>query len=147
MQGHQREPYVVAFEPAAAVRDVLTIPAHWSQYARTRFEFSPLFVGATSNDTTVALDQFYGQRPFLHGKPSLIKVDVEGAEIEVLHGARLLLEHPHQWVVEVHGDQLLDPVLRVFSMVNRAVEVVPLKPHWLLGPETRVIPTCWVTTR
>jgi hypothetical protein len=93
------------------------------------------------------LDRAYKERPSLHGKLSLIKVDVEGGEIEVLKGATSLLQEPHHWVVEVHGDHLLEPVLDFFAKAKRVVDVRPLQPHWLLGPESRTIKTSWVTTR
>jgi hypothetical protein len=72
---------------------------------------------------------------------------VEGAEVEVLKGATSLLEEPHHWVVEVHGDHLLDPVLDCFAKAKRPVDVRPPQPHWLLGPESRTIKTSWVTTK
>ncbi|MDJ0674829.1 MAG: FkbM family methyltransferase [Calothrix sp. MO_167.B42] len=78
---------------------------------------------------------------------ALIKIDVEGAEIEVLQGATSLLKKPHHWVVEVHGDHLLEPVLDFFAKAKRSVDVHPPKPHWLLGSESRTIKTSWVTTR
>ena len=144
---HHHEGDIVAFDPGLAQQPALSIPATWSQYAGINLEFIPLFVGATSNNSTITLDQAYKERPSLHGKVSLIKVDVEGGEVEVLKGATSLLQKPHHWVVEVHGDHLLAPVLDFFAKAKRVVDVRPLQPHWLLGPESRTIKTSWVTTR
>jgi FkbM family methyltransferase len=104
------------------------------------------FVGAAETESTVTLDQIYGVHSALHDQVSLIKVDVEGAEVEVLQGAKELLRSPHHWVVEVHGEHLLPAVLDCFAQANRMVDLRPLQPHWLLGAESRVIPTIWVTT-
>ncbi|MBW4575261.1 MAG: FkbM family methyltransferase [Aphanothece sp. CMT-3BRIN-NPC111] len=144
---HQHDVYIIAFEPGIAEQPALSVPAAWSQYADIHFEFIPLFVGATSDEKTITLDKAYDEHPSLHGKPSLIKVDVEGSEVEVLKGAASLLGEPHNWVVEVHGDHLLEPVLDFFAKANRTVDVHPPQPHWLLGSESRTIKTSWVTTR
>jgi hypothetical protein len=144
---HHKQGYIIAFEPALAQQPALPVPAAWTQYAGINFEFIPLFVGATCNDSTITLDKVYNERPLLQSKPSLIKIDVEGAEVEVLQGGTSLLEKPHHWVVEVHGDHLLEPVLNFFAKAKRTVDVHPPQPHWLLGPESRSIKTSWITTR
>lgn len=142
---HQGE--IVAFEPALAELPTLSIPATWSQYSGVNFEFIPLFVGASSKESTITLDQVYSERPSLHDKPCLIKVDVEGGEVEVLQGATALLAKPHHWVVEVHGEHLMNPVLDFFAKAKRPVDIRSPQPHWLLGSESRRIATSWVTTR
>jgi hypothetical protein len=144
---YHKEGHIIAFEPALEQQPALSLPAAWSQYAGINFEFIPLFVGFTSNNSTITLDQAYNERPSLHSKLSLIKVDVEGAEVEVLKGATSLLQEPHHWVVEVHGDHLLEPVLDFFAKAKRLVDIRPPQPHWLLGSESRTIKTSWVTTR
>ena len=103
-------------------------------------------MGNQLTDNCTTLNQAYQERPHLQNKVSLIKVDVEGAELDVLQEASLLLEKPHHWVVEVHGDHLLQPVLDIFAEAKREVTVHSLKPHWLLGEEQRIIKTSWVTT-
>lgn len=143
---HQKG-YILAFDPAMDEHPALKNSATSSQYAGINFEFLPLYVGANSDNQTITLNQAYQERPFLHDKPSLIKVDVEGAEIEVLRGANLLLQEPHHWVVEVHGDHLLEPVIEFFTEAKRPVNVYSPQPHWLLGAEARSIKTSWVTTK
>ncbi len=139
--------HIIAFEPGLGEQAVLSIPATWSDYTGISFEFISLFVGSISTESTITLDKAYEERPSLHGKPLLIKVDVEGSEVDVLEGATGLLHKPHHWVVEVHGDHLLDPVLGFFTNAKRAVDIRLLQPHWLLGSESRTVKTSWVTTR
>jgi FkbM family methyltransferase len=54
---------------------------------------------------SVTLDEcIYGERKLR--APSVIKIDVEGVELQVLHGAkRAVTEHHPALFVEVHGDQ------------------------------------------
>jgi hypothetical protein len=139
--------YIIAFEPGLDDQPALQLPATWQQYVDIQFELIPLFVGAAVDQNTTTLDVAYNSRPSLHGKTSLIKVDVEGSEIEVLKGGTALLQKPHHWVVEVHGDHLLEPVLDFFAQANRLVDIHPLRSHWLFGPECRTIKTTWVTTK
>jgi hypothetical protein len=54
-----------------------------------RVEILPLAVGAKEDDGQVSLDGFFQNRPF----PNYIQMDVEGAEGDVLAGARKLLEN------------------------------------------------------
>ncbi|MFQ3581834.1 MAG: FkbM family methyltransferase [Chloracidobacterium sp.] len=148
-----RQPHVVAFEPGldddALLEQQLTAPARaWVKaYAGATFEFIPAYVGANTDTRAVALDVAAADRPALAGRPALVKVDVEGSEVDVLDGATQLLRAPTQWLVEVHGDHLLEPVVSRFQAAQRLVDIHRLKPHWLFGPEARAIPTCWVTTR
>lgn len=139
---------ILAFEPGL-LGDLshLTAPAEWPQYSGMSFEFIPLLVGSYQDKKTITLEQTLKDRSEIQNKKSLIKVDVEGAEVEVLRGAGPLLVFPHHWVVEVHGDHLLEPVLSFFKEAKRTVEIKELQPHWLLGSEKRVIKTLWIVTR
>ena len=60
--------------------------------------------------------------------------------------AKSLLQKPHHWVVEVHGDHLVQPVKELFDKASRNTEIHKLQPHWLLGAESRIIKTSWITT-
>lgn len=141
-----KKAHVIAFEPSRAILPHLSKPASWPKYREMEFEFIPSFVGNIDNESTITLDTAYRERPMLANKPSLIKVDVEGSEIQVLQKATFLLPAPHHWVVEVHGDHLLQPVLDIFAAAKRPVNILLSQPHWLLGSERRIIPTSWVTT-
>jgi hypothetical protein len=147
IQRHGKTARVVAFEPGLDDQPNLQIPSGWKCYRNARFEFVPKFVGAADDRNTITLARAHAERPAMHDSPGLVKVDVEGAETEVLAGARPLLDAPHHWVVEVHGDHLLAPTLKFFADAGRAVDVHEMKPHWLFGPEQRSIKTSWITTR
>ena len=148
MKKNQDITNILAFEPGLTGNlNKLTIPAEWPQYRGVKFEFIPLLVGSHTDEKTTTLNHVFQERPSLADRTALIKVDVEGAELEVLAGASLLLNTPHHWVVEVHGDHLLEPVLSFFKSAQRDTEILELQPHWLLGPEKRTIKTSWVVTK
>ncbi len=146
MKRISKNAHVIAFEPSRAILPHLSEPASWPKYRGMEFEFIPSFVGNIDNESTITLNTAYRERPMLANKPSLIKVDVEGSEIKVLQKATFLLSAPHHWVVEVHGNHLLQPVLDIFAAAKRPVNILLSQPHWLLGSERRIIPTSWVTT-
>ncbi|MBF0624646.1 MAG: FkbM family methyltransferase [Magnetococcales bacterium] len=65
--------------------------------------------------------------------PSLIKVDVEGSEVEVLRGAAsLILEHHPVWIIEVHGLSLGLECSHILERAGYSVRVIetgyPLDP-------------------
>ena len=118
---------VLAFEPLPANLALLkrnialnpglkieVVPAAVSNSAAPFAEF---YSDTTSSSVTASLRSRSGQRTcrvanvrlddFCAGRglrPSFIKIDVEGAEMDVLHGARSLLETDHPLLlVEVHG--------------------------------------------
>jgi FkbM family methyltransferase len=63
------------------------------------------------------------------GNPNLIKVDVEGAEIEVLEGgSRLLAKHHPVLVVEVHDRQIQDQAVALLSGLDYAISFVQDDP-------------------
>ena len=59
-----------------------------------------------------------------HRPPDLIKMDVEGAEVQVLEGAGTLLsEHPpRHWLIEVHSPQLDREVQRILGQYGYRIE-------------------------
>jgi FkbM family methyltransferase len=75
--------------------------------------------------TGVTLDGFVASHP----APDLLKIDVEGAEARVLHGARRLLAERRPIVLcEIHGPDTRDEVLRLLS----GYRVEPLGSEWRL---------------
>ena len=65
-----------------------------------------------SGTTSVSLDAFAEHEP----QPALIKLDVEGAEAEVLRGARRILAQAHPLLIcEIHGVGARDDVDEILS--------------------------------
>lgn len=145
--GNTRPVAVIGFEPEAASFPELTEPLAWPEYSRCGIEIIEKFAGERVGDRTTTLDAAFAERPALSGKAGLIKIDVEGAEGEVLRGARTLLGDPrHHWLVEIHGRERIPEVAAAFVERSRPFLVREMKPLPLLGAEAREIETFWLTT-
>lgn len=70
------------------------------------------FVGAAVQSGFTTLDALGPEWP---RRNTLIKIDVEGAEPEVVNGAQTWLHSSHAFVIEVHHRSLLDPLRKTFS--------------------------------
>ena len=78
---------------------------------------------------------------------TLIKIDVEGAELEVLAGAALWLRPSNLFVVEVHKRDYLDPLVRLFGSHGLQLTQVDQRPLPFLGREQRDIDNRWLVSR
>jgi hypothetical protein len=138
---------IVGFEPGAAAFPELTVPREWPEYSQCEIEIVEKFAGSLVDANTTTLDSAFQERPSLSGKTGLIKIDVEGAEGEVLRGARALLEDPgHRWLVEIHGRGRIPEVARFFVERNRPFLIHEMAPLPVIGAEAREVETFWLTT-
>lgn len=136
---------VFAIEPELAGLPQLTIPSSWPEYSNIKFTFISKYAGTSCDERYITVAQLRHNK-LSDKENALIKVDVEGAEVDVLNGAGMMLRKPNHWLVEVHGEHLIQPVLDLFKSASRQVFVSENKPHWLFGPEKRSINTYWVKT-
>jgi FkbM family methyltransferase len=121
---------VVAYEPCDLTRQYLTRHLHWNG-AESQVLIRPVCCGATSGSatffhwpgvpegingllpqdglvpTTVPMTTIDREVAELRLVPAIIKIDVEGAELEVLKGAvRVLDEHRPRLLLSLHPPQL-----------------------------------------
>lgn len=70
----------------------------------------------------------------------LLKIDVEGAEVKVLKGARKLLKNKriHRIVAEVHTPSLLYEFLMMLRRYNFSYKVFPWRTNWLIYAKTKL---------
>lgn len=127
---------VISFEPASGVRDELLRNLDLNGLARDpRLRVSPERVGRGTDEAGVVLDSFLPEI-FL---PCLVKVDVEGSELDVLEGARrLLATRAASWVVEVHSSDLAIACASVFRRAGLTVRAVHNAWWRALLPEVRL---------
>jgi FkbM family methyltransferase len=131
--------YVVAWEPTSRNRQRLNDNIRLNSFtnvivrpyglaskpSNAQMTIDPLEPGTASLDSGIALggesetielrtlDDEQGLRP-----PDLVKIDVEGFELEVLKGAGRTLEHKPDLFLEMHGASPEDKTRRVVAIVD-----------------------------
>jgi len=101
-----------------------------------RLQFFSQFVGTTNDERTITLDSLVHQIE----PPCIIKVDVDGAEINVLEGAtRLLGINGIRWIVETHSKQLENECVAMFRNAGYDTCIIPNAWWRLVLPEQRPI--------
>jgi hypothetical protein len=136
---------VLAFEPSdESLRQLKTNLTLNGLSANSRLEIVPKSVSASNDADFATLDSFSERlRP-----PCLVKVDIDGGEVDLLKGARSLLYSPGiRWIIEVHSRALQDQSCEILQAANYRVIVVrnawwrhflpELRPgelnHWLVA--------------
>jgi len=110
----------------------------------SRLQIVGKFAGTRQDQQHATLDSFCPSIEF----PCLVKIDVDGGEVDVLRGAQTLLELPGtRWIIEVHSEELKKECLRILEDKDYRISVVPnawwrafipeLRPielnHWLVA--------------
>lgn len=73
--------------------------------------------------------------------PCLVKIDVDGGEVDVLQGADQLLDSPEvHWLVETHSLPLEETCLQIFKQKGYSTEVIPNAWWRMIVPEMRIGP-------
>jgi hypothetical protein len=127
---------VLSFEPGEGERRFLGVNLQLNGLENdTRLSLSPDFVGASPACGMVSLDSLL---PLIQG-PCFIKLDVDGAEMEVLRGAMTLMrEREVRWLVETHTLELEKECLQLLGGAGFETRVVPNAWWRCVLPEMRV---------
>lgn len=139
---------VWAFEPQGHEIQLLKTAAEWHRFRGSSLVVEHCFVGAQSDTKTQALDEYLqGAGVSPENFSALVKIDVEGAEMDVLLGAQSLVRPGNLFLIEVHSAELLDQVLVFFRQREHAVEVIEQQPLPILGRELRDVDNWWVVSQ
>jgi hypothetical protein len=118
---------VIAFEPDPEACDRLRVNAGLNPSIQARIDLRPTAVGR-GDDSAPSIDQVVaaGSPP-----PGLLKIDVEGSEVDVLEGAATTLRtHRPAVLLEVHSAASEDACATILRDAAYAVRVVPRR-RWL----------------
>ena len=78
---------------------------------------------------------------------TLVKIDVEGAEEEVLAGGLSWLNSTNFFLIEVHRRAFLESITRLFAHRDLALERVDQRPLRVIGREVREEENWWLVSR
>jgi hypothetical protein len=95
------------------------------------------FVGNTSESGWVKVDDYFSELT----PPVLLKIDVDGGEIDVLEGARQVLTSRHcSLIVETHSPELEKGCIAMLEGLGYRCEIIGNAWYRTLLPEHRAIP-------
>jgi len=133
---------VIAFEPDPAMLGRLRQNLELNPSLADRVRVLPYVVGAADGEerdpVTRSVDALIAKADI--PPPNFVKIDVEGAEVDVIRGMRATLaEHRPTLLVETHGAQLEKDCAAVLTMAGYQVRIVRNAAWRKLYPEWRPI--------
>ncbi len=125
---------VFAFEPDAGPRELLRTNLALNGLAgSSKLHLSTKFVGSADDAQHLTLDSI-GVAEF----PCLVKVDIEGGEMDALRGASKLIDHPQtRWIIEAHSLKLETECRALMEARGYRVRDVPRSAIRAVVPEHR----------
>ncbi|HKS08729.1 MAG TPA: FkbM family methyltransferase [Pyrinomonadaceae bacterium] len=133
---------IVAFEPKTEHFRTLSESLNSQPNGLVEFNLINSFVGADESVDSKTLDSIQGDR-----QDTLIKIDVEGAEEDVLAGASSWLRESNYFLIEVHKEHFLESIPRLFKSHGLTLDQIDQRPLKLLGREMRDEQNWWLVTR
>jgi hypothetical protein len=139
----QKKSEIVAFEPDAEHFRSLSESLRSQPRGLVEFELIPKFAGAHDAADSRTLDSLN----CADRNNTLIKIDVEGAEEDVLAGAASWLRPGNYFLIEVHKAHFLETIPRLFASHGLALDQIDQRPLRLIGRETRDEENWWLVSR
>jgi hypothetical protein len=136
---------IFCFEPQAHYCDLLDRSAALCRRAGIDVSVVQKLVGNGSGHDMIPLSSI-AQASVGNDVRALIKIDVEGAEVEVLRSAGHWLAPRNIFLVEVHAESLIEPVTDILNTNGISVTIIDQSPHWLLGREHRDPDNRWIVS-
>jgi predicted RNA methylase len=133
---------IIGFEPQAThvqkLRDSLAAQGHTD----IRLEIIQSMVGRTVGDGLTTLDAL----PVMERRNTLVKIDVEGAELDVVAGAGAWLNPSNLFVIEVHEAKYLEMLKKTFAASGHKLVQINQRALPVLGMETRDVNNWWLVS-
>ena len=133
---------IIAFEPQARHVQKLHSSIAAQALANIHFEIIHALVGRAVGEGMTTLDAL----PANDRRNTLIKIDVEGAELDVLAGGASWLNPSNLFVIEVHQQPFLDVITRMFAVKGLELQLVRQRSLPLLSREVRDEDNCWLVS-
>jgi hypothetical protein len=137
---------IVAFEPQRQHIDELQ-ESLGQQAGTTKIRVVQAMVSDAEKPGVTTLDSVKWERGNESARSdTLIKIDVEGAELEVLRGAHSWMNASNYFVIEVHQEPYLEQISRVFAQHQLRLIRIDQRPLPLLGREMRAKENWWLVS-
>jgi hypothetical protein len=139
---------IIAFEPEKIAFDRLQSGLKDQQSDQAPISLHNSFVGAQCGPDTTTLDDFFlRQSNEKRPENALIKIDVEGAELDVIAGSSLWLNPTNYFLIEVHWDaSFLDKLNKTFGERGLKLRQIDQQALPLLGYEIRGRDQWWLVS-
>jgi hypothetical protein len=126
---------VFAFEPDASYIPFLSENLELNGVVQSdRFEMSNKFVGVSDTEQSIRLDSLAESV----NAPCLVKMDVDGAEEQILEGAKTFNSLPGvRWLIETHSKKLEVACLGILTAAGFQTRIIPNAWWRVLVPEMR----------
>jgi Methyltransferase FkbM domain len=142
----QKTGEIVAFEPQQQHIDELQ-ESLGQQAGTTPIRLVQAIVGDAEKPGVTTLDSVKWERGNECARShTLIKIDVEGAELEVLRGAQSWMNPSNYFVIEVHEEPYLEQISRLFAEHELRLNRIDQRPLPLLGREMRSKENWWLVS-
>lgn len=128
---------IISFEPEANCLNIFKTNLKLNGFAESeRFRLIEKFVGVKEDSLNCMLDSFISDITC----PCLFKIDVEGAEVDVLKGSRKILELKGiSWLIETHSKQCEEDCIKILKSSGFDITII-FNPWWrAIIPELRIL--------
>ncbi len=137
---------IIAFEPSPQHFEELRSRLYKQPKDKVKISIHNCLVGSEVNGMTTLDAIAHQQNTPKAYKNVLIKIDVEGAELEVIAGAFLLLNPSNYFIIEVHDASFLDILTQKFLAQGIKLRQVNQQPLPIIGRERRSELNWWLVS-
>jgi hypothetical protein len=138
---HTPATYVISFEPDDCSRTKLIDNLHLNGLSTDELLLIDKCVADTRNDSTCTMNDIVRQVR----TPCCMKVDIDGGEVKLLRGARLLLEMDDiRWIIETHSEELEAECLEILHAHEYTTHVVDNAWWRIIFSESRPAHNRWI---
>src|SRR5262249_16082963 len=143
----QKSAEIIAFEPQQSHLETLRQSILIQPAGSIRISLVQAFVGNEVRPGFATLDtvQWASVAPG-NRHNTLIKIDVEGAELDVVKGASSWMNSTNKFLIEVHEEWLLEAITHLFDETGLRLIRVDQRPLPLLGREMRSEQNWWLVS-
>lgn len=138
---------IIAFEPLGQTFEELKSSLENQPKDRIQISLHNCFVGSEVKSGMTTLEEIAYQRNTPKSyENALIKIDVEGAELEVIAKASLWLNPTNYFLIEVHDASFLDILSQKFSANGLKLKQVNQQALSIIGRERRSQSNWWLVS-